>query len=272
MSQDQLPNGEGCHIDLTTKASLYARYERDMWMQYYPNHCMDPLSSRYRTFDDLEVVSFQVWKSIWRFSFPHCKVRKFKQVTGKCWTCYAINAGRSKANTRSKLIMYKKLFTMHRGGLFMLERRQYKKRAEFARRPENRDKVLSFIVDGMDQSHSRIPRTGSSLDYPHEQLTQHLTGLLEHGGDLYIHRTFDNLSKGANLTVHCILLAIERFLDNHGKFPEEMYVQLDGGSENANRVVLGFLELLIARLIVKKIIFTRLPVGHTHEDIDACFG
>jgi hypothetical protein len=133
---------------------------------------------------------------------------------------------------------------------------------------------MSIIIDGMDQNHCRIPRPGQDLAYPNEQLTQHITGLLEHepGVGLTVYRNFENISKGANLTIHCILLQIEGFLERHGQFPEEIYVQLDGGSENANKYVLGFLELLVARCIAKKVVFTRLPVGHTHEDIDGCFG
>jgi len=124
----------------------------------------------------------------------------------------------------------------------------------------------------MDQNHCKIPSLSRDLAYPNELVTQHLTGLLNHGNELFLYRNFENLSKGSNLTVHCILLQLEAFLDEYDVFPEEIYIQLDGGKENANRIVLGFLELLVHRNIAKKIIFSRLPVGHTHEDIDGCFG
>jgi hypothetical protein len=124
-----------------TKESIYKIYEHDMWMEYYPKHCMDHFSSSYRKFDDLEIVSFESWKSIWLYSFPHCKIRRYKNVTGKCWTCYAINSRRAKAGSGHLGVAYKKLFAMHRGGLFMLERREYKRRALKAQSPENRDKV-----------------------------------------------------------------------------------------------------------------------------------
>jgi hypothetical protein len=58
----------------------------------------------------------------------------------------------------------------------------------------------------------------------------------------------------------------------HGKYPEEIFLQIDGSAENANKYLLGCLEFLVARGIVKSIYYTRLPVGHTHEGIDACFG
>jgi hypothetical protein len=49
-------------------------------------------------------------------------------------------------------------------------------------------------------------------------------------------------------------------------------LQIDGGSENTAKTMLGICELLVAKGLTKKIILSRLPVGHTHEDIDAVFG
>ena len=34
----------------------------------------------------------------------------------------------------------------------------------------------------------------------------------------------------------------------------------------------GICELLVSRRVTRKIVLTRLPVGHTHEDVDALFG
>ena len=39
-----------------------------------------------------------------------------------------------------------------------------------------------------------------------------------------------------------------------------------------NKTLLGWLQLLVAKRIVPEILVSRLPVGHTHEDIDALFG
>ena len=36
--------------------------------------------------------------------------------------------------------------------------------------------------------------------------------------------------------------------------------------------MLAICELLVAKRLTKKLILTRLPKGHTHEDIDAVFG
>jgi hypothetical protein len=48
--------------------------------------------------------------------------------------------------------------------------------------------------------------------------------------------------------------------------------QVDGGSENANQWVLHHLEHLVSKRVAREIWYTRLPTGHTHDDIDACFG
>jgi hypothetical protein len=51
-----------------------------------------------------------------------------------------------------------------------------------------------------------------------------------------------------------------------------MLYDILGGGDNANKTVLGFCEYLVAKRLVGKLVLTRLPVGHTHEDIDAVFG
>jgi hypothetical protein len=57
-----------------------------------------------------------------------------------------------------------------------------------------------------------------------------------------------------------------------GPLSPVLFIQIDGGPENANKTMLALCELLIARGIIReKIVLCRLPVGHTHEDIDAVF-
>lgn len=91
--------------------------------------------------------------------------------------------------------------------------------------------------------------------------------------DLLLFRNFPNVAKGANLTIFIVLKTIEEWKQKHnGRYPQEIFLQIDGGAENANKYLLGCLEFLVARGVVSSIYYTRLPVGHTHEDIDACFG
>ena len=46
---------------------------------------------------------------------------------------------------------------------------------------------------------------------------------------------------------------------------------MDGGSENNNETFYAICALLVACRVVKRVVISRLPVGHTHEDIDALF-
>lgn len=46
---------------------------------------------------------------------------------------------------------------------------------------------------------------------------------------------------------------------------------MDGGSENANKTVLGFCEHIVAKRLARRVTYSRLPTGHGHSDIDGCF-
>lgn len=131
---------------------------------------------------------------------------------------------------------------------------------------------MSIIIDGMDQNHCKCPYFGTQSTFPHP-LKQHFTGIKEHGVGLTIYRTIETVGgKSPDLTIHCILSQIERWkMRNGGRLPTEIYVQVDGGGENANQYVLAVLELLVSKRVAQKIYYTRLPTGHTHEDIDAAF-
>lgn len=50
-----------------------------------------------------------------------------------------------------------------------------------------------------------------------------------------------------------------------------IYYQVDGGSENTAKAIFAMAELLVAKGICNQLFLTRLPVGHTHEDIDSKF-
>ncbi len=74
------------------------------------------------------------------------------------------------------------------------------------------------------------------------------------------------------MQIQSLLLTIEYLmLKNNGCLPEKLYYQIDGGSENTAKTMLAVAELLVARRIVGHLELTRLPVGHTHEDIDSKF-
>jgi hypothetical protein len=135
---------------------------------------------------------------------------------------------------------------------------------------QNDPRILSLIIDGMDQNHCHVPYKGTQASFS-KPLKHGITGVKQHGYGLTLYRTVGTVQKGADLTIYCILSQIEGFRERHREYPEVVYLQLDGGSENANQYVLAMCELLVVKRIAREIYFTRLPTGHTHEDIDSCF-
>jgi CO dehydrogenase nickel-insertion accessory protein CooC1 len=54
---------------------------------------------------------------------------------------------------------------------------------------------------------------------------------------------------------------------------KKLLLQMDNNvKDNKNRNLLTFLSLLIAREVFEEVKLGLLVVGHTHEDIDGCFG
>lgn len=78
---------------------------------------------------------------------------------------------------------------------------------------------------------------------------------------MFLYRTINTVRKGADLTIYCILSQLELYFKRHGRYPEKLYVQVDGGSENANQYVLAAMEMLVVKRMVRAAYFTRLPTG-----------
>ena len=73
------------------------------------------------------------------------------------------------------------------------------------------------------------------------------------------------------MAIHVILLDLLDRYERDGSLPPILYLRGDGGSENNNKTMLAVCELMVARRLVTTVFFERLPVGHTHEDIDGVF-
>jgi hypothetical protein len=145
----------------------------------------------------------------------------------------------------------------------------YYKRAELANTsPEN---FWSDIIDGMCSNKTVCPSFKDAFEFK-PALNMHIQGVLAHGRTLDLYRSFPNLSNTCNVAIHCWLTTLEAEYIEKGKLPDTIYHQIDGGPENIAKTVLAVSELLVAKRLTKKVVLTRLPVGHTHEDIDAVFG
>ena len=151
----------------------------------------------------------------------------------------------------------------------MGERREYAERRYLAR--QQPDKYMSTISDGMAQLHCLLPYFGNQYTV-NVNYKQHIQGIINHGRTLTLYRTFNNICNGSNLAIHTWLLNLEAIYEGFGSLPDTIFAQIDGGSENANTTMKGICGLLVARGLTKKVVLSRLPPGHTHEDIDAVFG
>jgi len=140
--------------------------------------------------------------------------------------------------------------------------------------PENKESpfILSMIIDIAEQSHCQLPWKGTQSSFK-DPFKQMIVGVKEHGYGVHLFPMINTIHKGANLTLYCIDYVIEQWkIRNKGVYPTEIYIQIDGGPENANEYVLHHCEHLVAKRMARRIFLTRLPAGHTHEDIDGCFG
>ena len=214
-----------------------------------------------------ETVGTETFGKLWKSCFSYVKIRAQKAVTGKCEGCAYLSHSRKTyhdAKSREYITM---MHALHRT-MYMGERMEYyKRRQEALLYPEA---VWSVIGDGMAQQHCQLPYLAGLKDL--DKLPQHLQGMLCHGKLMRIYRTFHNVKNDSNSAMHCFLLTLEYLMHkNGGNLPDTVYYQIDGGSENSAKAMFGLAELIIAKRLIRKLVITRLPVGHTHEDIDAMF-
>ncbi len=249
------PNGSRLLLERQTKAEIY---------QLYVNSEEFNGANASAILDKKEFI--KLFSAV-----PNVSIRKFKTVSGKCNNCATLTVLRQKFTTREHRRGIAKLHALHRT-TYMGERKAYYQRCAKAEREP--DKYMSIIVDGMAQNHTNLPYLANRKEFS-PCLDMHLEGVIEHGQSFTMYRTFNNVAADSNLTIHIILKQIEKRLQRQPRVkgkPFTLFLQVDGGSENANRYLIAMCEFLVARKIFTNIELTRLPVGHTHEDIDGKFG
>jgi hypothetical protein len=248
---DSIPNSDGqIHLEPISVKEIFEEY------------------GRYCESQGSEGLQHTQFGSLWKSCFSHVSIREFKAVTGKCTTCATLSHLRRTVrdnNSRSHITL---LHMLHRT-TYMGERLGYFEKCQLAIQMPSLH--LSLVSDGMAQSHCILPWLGNLAQTT--GIAQHIQGVLIHGRGQTLYRTFHNLSNCANLQIHTFLLTLEEIYVREGnRLPPTIFYQIDGGSENTSKTVLLLCELLIMRGMTKKVVLTRLMVGHTHSDIDATFG
>jgi hypothetical protein len=219
------------------------------------------------SYKEVKLFDLRQFSEVWNVLFPYHVHRSWCDIPGHCKTCGDIEEIRNSSTNIMIQQAAKEAHHMHRSGLFMPERLSYKERTFQAIFQEQAPKetVLSIIIDTMDTYKNGVPKEGSNMFS--KPIYQHLVGCKVHGHGVNFYSTYGTVqAKSPDLIIYIISREIDKFVArNNGRRPEKIFIQVDGGGENANQYVLAFLELLVIKRVARLILLTRLPVGHTHE-------
>ena len=75
----------------------------------------------------------------------------------------------------------------------------------------------------MAQLHCLLPYFGNQMSV-NNNYKQHIQGIINHGRNLTLYRTFNNIYNGANLSIHCWLLSLEEiYKSNNDRLPDTIF-------------------------------------------------
>ena len=195
---DVIPNSDEIHLEACEMREIWKEYKEDHIVFFHRN--------------ESDLLSYATFLRLWSLAFDHVKVRQYKQVTGKCDTCAKLTALRRSRRDHYGRGLCTTFHALHRS-MYIGEREEYYHRRFLA--IMHPDKYMSINMDGMDQQHSRLPWMAKLTEFK-RPLKQSIEGVLEHGKEFVLYRTFHNVKKGANLAVHCLSLQIEKRLKENG--------------------------------------------------------
>jgi len=216
-------------------------------------------------------ISLKEFYTAWNTSFSHVKINQFTGILGKCEDCavierHCLKKGDSFDNRRHATVLH----AYHRGGYYGSSRAKYYSMIEEGRL--NQSTMICLDVDIMDQAYFHFPFLGTQASMANT-IDSGIIGVLEHHYGPHLYHFYDTIHKSSNLVCHVILDIIEKWKErNNGKYPTKIFLNIDGGGENANHVVLALLEHLVSKRIALEINYFRNPPGHTHGPLDGRFG
>lgn len=198
------------------------------------------------------------------------KIREFKNVTGKCEVCEACKSMMSGSKSKAQRMLIRQYKILHRAYYMGEKLLYYQRRAEAS---NSNGEVGSIIIDKMGTHATQLPLL-SNLNSLTDQFPVAVTGAISHGtNETTFYLSTPNVSTGASYTIHCILSEMRKLYVKNNRNPlKKIYIEIDGASDNVAKAVVASVEHLVFREFCPLIILARLPVGHTHEDIDSRFG
>lgn len=146
----------------------------------------------------------------------------------------------------------------------------------------NKDRDASFIIDaagGSGVTHHPHPAASEKNEPGRATLLKtKCTFCKIHFWGTIIFMSYPDLEpQGANLTIECMYRTIlyiyqqRRARGNNSRL-RNIYVQLDNASPNKNWALMAAAAYLVMLGLCRKVKYSFLLVGHTHDDIDAIIG
>ena len=257
---DQQPNSYINYLSESFKKDIYQQYKQDM-----------------EKIGKIPVAQ-DSFNGIWINCFPFVQLREECNIIGKCKVC-AKSAELRKDTSQIKKQAGKDMHMLHRC-YFKPERCAYQSRIRHAL--ENPMKIFSLCIDIMDSYALGTPYAGRQYKFS-KCFDSVVVGAYVHGDStaanpahwkrLRLYRTWNTVGKCSNLIIHVFLKALEEWIQLHnGQTPDIIYLQVDGGSENANNAFLSMLQLIVNKQLCNQLVYSRLPTGHGHTDNDGGFG
>lgn len=102
---DHIPNSDETRVNVLVR-DLYQSYQR---------------SCEYKK---LRFVGYPTFSNNWKYFFPNCTRRPYVDIPGKCSTCFEIDRLRKTVESEEVQKLLAEAHYLHRGGLFMLERKE----------------------------------------------------------------------------------------------------------------------------------------------------
>jgi hypothetical protein len=247
---DAMPHSDKIHLPPGEFQDIYNTYVYDMETQGRP------------------VFKKARWRQVWREHFPNVCLGEHSPFA-TCEVCGKYKRSKLEKHPKAHRAALKAAHSVHKK-FVRQERSVYH---------ENRNKdpkeALSMCVDAMDQSKTFLPwiwpftKAIAAL----MRMKTHITGVLMNCQKVpcLLFVDYADIPHDPNLTCFVILQSLLA-LEALGPLPPVLNLQLDNTCrENKNWCLFTFLGVLVLIGVFKEINVKFLPVGHTHEDIDAVF-